>query len=84
MYSKMTAFTFMPGFLNPGDYTIPFAFNMPMGIPASMFFKKHEHVKKPKAKVKYVVSTILHAHKHHDNMKYKQVLTIREAVYSSF
>ena len=63
----------------PGDYCIPFAFMLPPGVPSSIFYKNHNHLKKPKAKIKYTLKTILHSHHHHDNMKYKQVIIVREA-----
>jgi hypothetical protein len=78
------AFTFTTPFLNPGDYTIPFAFNIPGGLPGSMFFKKTEHVKRPTAKVKYSVKTVMHCAHKHDDMKYKQVLIIREPILTNF
>jgi hypothetical protein len=45
-----------------------------------MCFKKVDHIKKPTAKVKYVLKAVLHAAHKHDEMKYRQVLIIREGV----
>ena len=54
------AFTFTTPELNPGDYTIPFAFQLPKSLPSSILFKKDTEAK-TKAKVKYVCKTLLHA-----------------------
>lgn len=59
----------------PGDYSIPFQFHLPMGIPSSIYYKNTFGLKKPKAKVKYTIKTVLHGG---DTMKYKQVLIVRE------
>lgn len=62
----------------PGDYTIPFSFILPPGLPSSMNFKDESVHAKPKAKVKYHVKAVLNDHSGHTMMKYKQVLIVRE------
>jgi hypothetical protein len=52
MNYKATCFTFQ-GPLNPGDYTIPFEFDLPGSLPASMMWKRRDHRDRPKATVKY-------------------------------
>ena len=46
--------------LVPGDYSVPFQFNLPQGIPASIFYQNHKHSKKPEARVKYTIKVKLH------------------------
>lgn len=52
---------------------------LPSGIPSSFYFKEKHCREKPKAKCKYVVEAKLVTHHNSDEMKYKQVLIIREA-----
>ena len=66
------------GFLNAGTSEISFQFMLPTQIPSSFYFKDKHRREKPKAMVKYVVEAKLLTHDHHDEMKYKQVLIIRE------
>jgi hypothetical protein len=47
-------------------------------MPSSMHMKVENTREKPKAKVKYYVKTKLHTVHGDDEMKYKQVLVIRE------
>lgn len=57
---------------------IPFAFNLPAGIPSSVYFKDNHIEQKPKGKVKYHIKAILLGHHGKEVMKYKQVVVIRE------
>ena len=41
--------------LMPGDYTVPFEFTLPHGIPSSIMFMNKHHRDKPKAVIKYRV-----------------------------
>ena len=71
-------FTFAAPVCEPGDYTIPFSFQLPPAMPSSLYFKR-DSGKKPSAKVKYSIKATMHCADKHDDMKHKQVLTIREA-----
>ena len=66
------------GVLQPGIYQVDFQMKLPDHIPSSLHFKDHHSREKPKAKVKYYVKVVLKTHDKHDEMKYKQVLIIRE------
>ena len=57
---------------------IPFTVQLPLGMPSSIYFKENTTRERPKAKIKYVVKTVLHTALFNFNMKYKQVLAIRE------
>ena len=46
-------------------------------MPSSIYFKGTGEAR-PKAKIKYYVKAIVHASNMLENMKYKQVLAIRE------
>jgi len=63
--------------LVPGDYTIPFEFNLPEGLPSSIMFKQKHMREKPSAKVKYSIKAKVTTH---DDkvLKYKQWLVIQE------
>ena len=75
---KAPCFTFTVPHLAPGDYTIPFSFQLPGSLPSSMNFKdSHTHAK-PKAKVKYHIKAVLNDLSGKEVMKYKQVLIVRE------
>jgi hypothetical protein len=76
MEFKANCFTFQ-GPLNPGDYTIPFEFNLPNGIPSSIMFKDKNIREKPSAKIKYSIKAIIHTHDK-KMLKYKQMLVIHE------
>ena len=71
-------FTFATPVCEPGDYTIPFSFQLPPSMPSSLFFKRDTGAH-PSAKVKYSIKATLHGVHKHDEMKHKQILTIREA-----
>jgi hypothetical protein len=73
---KGTAFQFHET-LEPGDYTIPFEFMLPDHIPASIYFKAHHSIEKPKSIVKYTIKGILHGHDGRD-LAYKQLLVLHE------
>ena len=78
MHFKQPCFQFTGG-LMPGDYTIPFQFHLPQGIPSSIIFSKKNVEKKPKAKVKYTIKVKLATRSHMTKeMHYKQVLIVRE------
>lgn len=80
LHFSAPCFTFGVPTLMPGDYVIPFAFQLPHQIPSSMFYKTpHGHHKKAMAKVKYHVKAVVHTAHAHQNMKYKQVLMVNEA-----
>ena len=51
---------------------------MPNKLPSSLQFKHKHSREEPKAKVKYYVKATLKTNDKHDEMKYKQVLIIRE------
>lgn len=51
---------------------------MPEKIPSSLNFKYKGCREEPKAKIKYYIKVKLHCADKHDDMKYKQVLAIRE------
>ena len=61
-------FNFSTSELDPGDYSFPFAFQIPGGLPSSILYTNKKHDKKPKAKVKYTVKVILKGD--HDHLKY--------------
>jgi len=63
--------------LNPGDYTIPFEFTLPEGIPSSIFYKDKGCEACPKAKVKHTIKAILNTVEGY-KMKYKQYINIHE------
>ena len=67
---KGTCFTFQQPYLNPGDYTIPFEFDLPAHLPASIAYHNRGHHAKPKAFLKYTVLATIHTHQH-KKMKYK-------------
>lgn len=60
---KATCFTFQNQ-LAPGDYTIPFEFDLPQNLPSSMILKNRKGYgsEKPKAAVKYKITFIVHMH----------------------
>lgn len=62
----------------PGAYVINFSFNLPADLPSSI----NTHIKnvreRPKAKIKYFVKAKVTGIDQRDNMKYKQVLVVRE------
>lgn len=73
------AFVFT-GPIAPGDFSIPFQFPLPTGLPSSLFFKRHHDHRKPSAKVKYHIKATLIDHSGHKIMHYKQVVLIREMI----
>ena len=75
---RQPCFQFTVPTLMPGDYTIPFQFQLPASLPSSINFKKSDIHEKPKAKVKYHIKAELMDHSNHAVMKYKQVLVLRE------
>lgn len=77
-HTKQPCFTFAVPVLSPGDYAIPFSFQLPQGIPSSLFYKNKHIQGKPKAMVKYQIRANLKGHHDKSLMKYKQVLVIRE------
>lgn len=62
----------------PGDYVIPFKFLLPAGLPSSLLYNNKHHIKKPKAKIKYILKAKIQTKSDHHEMFYKQVLIIRE------
>ncbi len=75
---KDRVFAIPGGMLNAGSSEVSFQFQLPTGIPSSFYFKDKSCNDKPKAKVKYTVQATLCATMSNDEMKYKQVLIIRE------
>eukprot|EP00347_Sterkiella_histriomuscorum_P005522 403356296 len=75
---KQPCFTFAVPILAAGDYAIPFSFQLPSNIPSSVFYKNKHIQGKPKAMVKYLIRAALVDHHKHSQMKYKQVLIVRE------
>lgn len=71
LHFKQPCFTFAVSTLAPGDYVIPFSFNLPAGIPSSIFYKNKHVSEKPKMKVKYHIKGILHGHYNHHPMTHK-------------
>ena len=55
---RAICFTFQ-GPLNPGDFTIPFEFDLQPQLPASIMWARKDHRDKPKAQVKYSVKARL-------------------------
>lgn len=55
---KLNAFHFK-GQLNPGDYTLPFEFQLPSYLPASILWEKGNEYAKPSIKIKYSIKAIL-------------------------
>lgn len=81
LHYRQPVYTFPAGPCPPGDYNIEFGFQLPMGLPASI----NTHVKtvreRPKAKVKYFVKTHINvAGMFTSNLKYKQIIVVREKV----
>jgi len=54
----------------PGDYTIPFEFDLQNQLPASIMWARKDHHDKPKANVKYSVKARLLTHSK-QYLKYK-------------
>jgi hypothetical protein len=52
---KAPVFLFQGGNLVPGDYSIPFSFQLPAGLPSTIFYKNRHKEAKPKAQVKYTI-----------------------------
>ncbi|CDW78366.1 UNKNOWN [Stylonychia lemnae] len=77
MDSKAPCFVFNSN-LVPGDYVVPFGFQLPENVPSTMFFKDtHDH-RKPKAQVKYSIKGSLETRSDKNEMSYKQILIVRE------
>ena len=72
-------YTFNPQFgpLPPGDYTIPFEFDLPANLPASIMFQKKDNFEKPKAIIKYSVTARIINHDK-TQLQYKQMLVLHE------
>ena len=70
LHYKAPCFTFSVPTLMPGDYTIPFQFQLPATLPSSIMFQESGQ-KKSKAKVKYHIKAILEDHNNKAMMKYK-------------
>jgi len=65
------------GPLNPGDYTVPFEFKLPDGLPSSMIFKRTDLRERPSVKVKYSIRATVTTHDK-KQLKYKQWLILHE------
>lgn len=75
---KAKVYDFPDEHLNPGVYSVNFEAELPDHIPSSLYFKHKHSREEPKAKVKYYIKCTLNTRDKHDEMKYKQVLMIRE------
>ena len=75
---KNRVFDIDNGALQQGLYQVNFQTELPSKIPSSLNFKEKHSREEPKAKIKYYIKVKLHAANSHDDMKYKQVLAIRE------
>ena len=64
--------------LMPGDYSIPFSFTMPVGLPSSFQFIDNRMWQRPKGKVKYTIKASMLTHQNKELMRHKQVLILRE------
>jgi sporulation-control protein spo0M len=64
--------------LAPGCYVVNFNFALPDNIPSSIFFKDKDTAGNPKCKVKYFIKAKIHGIDGDEDLKHKQVLTIRE------
>ena len=67
MQYRATCFTFMTP-LGPGDYTIPFEFDLPNDIPATIMWEKPDSLYKPYCSVKHSIKAELYTQ---DNKKLK-------------
>lgn len=72
---KEKVFEVPNGFVPQGVSEVSFSFKLPEHIPSSFYYKDKKCREKPMAKVKYTVGAKLEAS---PDMKYKQVLIIRE------
>ena len=61
----------------PGDFIIPFQFQLPQDIPATIIYKQEKHPKKPKGFVKYYIRASLVTIQNYVEMDYKQVIIVR-------
>ena len=59
---RVPVFHFEQGPLQPGDYTLPFEFDLPNELPASIMWKRKDDWAKPSIKIKYSVKTIIKTH----------------------
>ena len=75
---KNRVFDIQGGVLAPGIYQVDFQTELPHNIPSSLQFKHKHSREEPKAKVKYYVKATLKTNNKHDEMKFKQVMIIRE------
>ena len=65
--------------MQPGDYTVPFEFTLPRGIPSSMLFNRPEMRGMPVAVIKYHLRVkLITASTKDKEIFYKQVLIVRE------
>ena len=56
--------------LAPGDYVLDFEIQLPLSMPASIWYKDYNHHDKPKAKILYHCHVELETHAH-EILKYK-------------
>ena len=68
----------MNGMLNPGSYEVDFSCTLPVGLASSLHFFDTSRRERPKAKVRYFIKATLHSNNSASNMKYKQILMVRE------
>lgn len=75
---RMRVFEIPASMLMPGPYAVSFQFQLPEGIPSTIYYKDTQHRARPKAKIKYFVKTTVHAVNPLFNMKVKSVFIVRE------
>lgn len=75
---EVPAFVFTAPLLQPGDYSIPFSFVMPAGLPSSFQYIDQHIWQKPKGKVKYTIKARMIDSHTKELMRHKQVLILRE------
>ncbi|CDW71388.1 UNKNOWN [Stylonychia lemnae] len=73
-------FNFAVDTLQPGDYAVPFQFNLPLGIPATMFLNDPKHRDHPKMKVKYTLRANLKNKVKKNLMFFKQIIKVVEPI----
>lgn len=73
----MRVFEIPGGYLGPGMYAVSFQFQLPLGMPSSIYFRGNTR-ERAKAKVKYWVKATVVTGMLSMNLKNKQVIAIRE------
>lgn len=76
LHEKKKVFKVPGDELKPGAYEFSFTLELPHGMPGSIIYKEKDTHEDAKAKVKYWIKATLDCNG--DDMKYKQVLAVRE------